>query len=115
MSKVFEQSLEEPIRRHTKTPWFVSEDAQGNPTIVDNEYCIAKLNTSRLEPEANAQFIVKAVNNHQALVVALRLSLNALATLTAAIESKSSNAEDAKLARETWEHLSSVYQSVKET
>lgn len=55
--------------KHTATPWKVENGIIRTP-IFDNKVI------SRDEIRANAQFIVKAVNNHDALVEALEALTN---------------------------------------
>ena len=63
--------------KHTETPWKV----KGNnidimaPDVAIGELLVAKVTHDghdALEVQANAQFIIKAVNNHDALVEALQ-------------------------------------------
>jgi len=62
--------------QHTATPWYA--------TNVDSEYVIqsAKINednyVGKTDYPEDAEFIVKCVNNHNALVEALKLAENCL-------------------------------------
>ncbi|HXP63987.1 MAG TPA: hypothetical protein VN815_00815 [Steroidobacteraceae bacterium] len=64
------------MSEHTPTPWFV----MGNSIQTKGGNYIADLSSPRgsQERDANAAFIVKAVNNHDALVEALTECLDVL-------------------------------------
>jgi len=74
------------MMKHTPTPWhFTKEvDEMGNPVWdittdpVDDGWIIAHTLTQSKEDKANASFIVRAVNAHEALVEALEAALNML-------------------------------------
>jgi hypothetical protein len=66
---------EKTKQAHTPTPWMETEDNDNyDITGKDGEW-VASLNTAlpKEKWEANAQFIVKAVNAHKELVKALKL------------------------------------------
>lgn len=69
--KLFEVKEDNKMTKHTKTPWKV-----WNRTEIEGEqYVLATTSISRHhkdKEEANAQFIVKAVNNHENLLKALK-------------------------------------------
>jgi hypothetical protein len=71
-----------PVSEHTQTPWFVVRNDDGDlslGTSLDDPWYIAAMclgcdgDEVKVDPaEANAAFIAKAVNSHDALVEALR-------------------------------------------
>lgn len=70
-------------RVHTATPWKVHDDSGIYYVVAPEIALVATLDPSDDDApaEANAAFIVKAVNNHDALVAALRAVPKFLATL----------------------------------
>ena len=72
------------LSKHTPTPWeYVHESSDygtGDPTITfgfiqqceDQEFIIASLIVDVPDGRANGEFIVRAVNSHDALVAALK-------------------------------------------
>jgi len=63
--------------QHTPTPWKVAESVKGKTcyAIVSRDGWIADLNECHGDRLANASFIVRAVNSHEALVDALIMAL----------------------------------------
>ena len=57
--------------RHTPTPWRVVE-ADGKRNVIWNSKVSEAISDDKEMTEANAEFIVRAVNSHEALVEALR-------------------------------------------
>ncbi len=64
---------------HTKTPWKYEEETETIRSTPSN-YWIASMDSwdGAVNNEANARFIVKAVNNHEQLVEMLKSCLNIL-------------------------------------
>lgn len=65
------------MEKHTPTPWVVTTDAQGNLAVNNHnnfrsDFPLATLCHGMKEKHANAEFIVKACNNHYALLHALK-------------------------------------------
>ena len=63
------------MTNHTPTPWVCGPEYEdGNPTYIHKDgHAIADCSMGYgVEDDANAAFIVKAVNNHDALVQALQ-------------------------------------------
>lgn len=64
--------------KHTPTPWLLGQDGKMNYTIYANEHNPIAVTQSAVESAAsgrsfrNAAFIVKAVNCHDDLVLALK-------------------------------------------
>jgi hypothetical protein len=69
--------------KHTPTPWRVIDNEPGNgygsmditPLLIEGEsYAIAAVigDVAGIDPQANAAFIVRACNSHDALVEALK-------------------------------------------
>lgn len=70
---------------HTPTPWKVISEHPGQYTILPaksakfpDAWTIAYIRDFQKEDEANAAFIIRAVNNHTALVAALESLLGPL-------------------------------------
>ena len=55
---------------HYPTPWFIDEDENGDRIIVDS--LEGGLIIARQPNEANAAFIVRAVNSHEELLEAMK-------------------------------------------
>lgn len=62
--------------KHADTPWKLVEDGLGIVAEHNKYISVMSGNWSKGEGEANAKFIVKAVNNHDALVEALEALIN---------------------------------------
>ena len=64
----------------TKRPWYASHDGNGYDHIqsaaVNEDNYVARVDSTDAQGNANADLIVKAVNNHDALVTALESALN---------------------------------------
>lgn len=107
-------------QRHTETPWNHDEDFEGTciKDVVGNIICEVDLPKIREYgydrcaeiQQANTLFIVKAVNNHEKLVVALKTVINALNQ----IPSKKINILAMDGAKNTYELLSKLEQALKE-
>jgi NCAIR mutase (PurE)-related protein len=68
--------------KHTPTPWVVTTDSSGFTAINNHDnfrsdFPLATMCKGMTQGEANAAFIVKAVNNHEALVSALEKFVHA--------------------------------------
>jgi hypothetical protein len=64
------------LSKHTKDVWAVTEDSKAIIADFPNEIC--RINHNLKEYKANAQLIVKAVNNYDALVVVLKKYIDVL-------------------------------------
>ena len=66
----------------TKRPWYASHDGNGYDHIqsaaVNEDNYVARVDSTDAQGNANADLIVKAVNNHDALVAALEICKEAL-------------------------------------
>jgi hypothetical protein len=69
--------------KHTPTPWRVIDNEPGNgygsmdiaPLLIEGEFfAVAAIigDVARIDPQANAAYIVRACNSHAALVEALK-------------------------------------------
>lgn len=60
--------------KHTPTPWIYLKDVNSPLYVIENGEIIV----GRVDTKANAEFIVRAVNNHEALLKAAKLMLKLL-------------------------------------
>lgn len=71
-----EQMKKDKEPRHTPTPWKVRQDDQQLLITGDYETIIARLdiwkNEGKKQMEANAAFVVRAVNSHEALIESIQ-------------------------------------------
>lgn len=71
-----EQMKKDKEPRHTPTPWKVRQDDQQLLITGDYETIIARLdiwkNEGKKQMEANAAFVIRAVNSHEALIESIQ-------------------------------------------
>ena len=72
--------------KHTPTPWYASADGNGGEHIqsaaINEDNYVARVDAMDEQGFANADLIIKAVNNHDVLIDTLRLAYQRLRTFS---------------------------------